>query len=194
MWIPFLRRSSPVNSVFTQVFSREFRSYAGLLHVRSPVAHLYIYFNLVNNQKTINTSCRFILQYTWVLCRSQWPRGLRRKSAAARLLRSWVRITPGAWMSVCCECYVLSGRGLCEELITRPEESYRLWRVFVCDLETSWMRKPWPALGCSANKPNEQPECCTSPALLFWILYGSGIRFTWTVANTFLFSFIIKAV
>jgi hypothetical protein len=24
---------------------------------------------------------------------------------------------------------VLSGRGLCDELITCPEESYRLWRV-----------------------------------------------------------------
>jgi len=34
---------------------------------------------------------------------------------------------------------VLSGRGLCEGLITRPEESYRLWRVVVCDLETSWI-------------------------------------------------------
>jgi hypothetical protein len=33
--------------------------------------------------------------------------------------------------------YVLAGRGLCDELITRPEESYRLWRVVVCDLETS---------------------------------------------------------
>jgi len=29
-------------------------------------------------------------------------------------------------MSVCCDCYVLSGRGLCNELIPRPEESYRL--------------------------------------------------------------------
>ena len=38
-------------------------------------------------------------------------------------------------MSVCCECRVLSGRGLCDELITRPEESYRLWCVGVCDLE-----------------------------------------------------------
>jgi hypothetical protein len=27
-------------------------------------------------------------------------------------------------MDVCCECCVLSGRGLCDELITRPEESY----------------------------------------------------------------------
>jgi hypothetical protein len=34
-----------------------------------------------------------------------------------------------------CECCVLSGRGLCDELITRPEESYRLWCVVVCDLE-----------------------------------------------------------
>ena len=30
---------------------------------------------------------------------------------------------------------MLSGRGLCDELINRPEESYRLWRVVVCDLE-----------------------------------------------------------
>ena len=69
--------------------------------------------------------------------RSQWPRGLRRRSTAARLLRLWVRIPPGAWMFVCCECCVFSGRGLCDKLITRPEESYRLWCVVVCDLETS---------------------------------------------------------
>ena len=83
--------------------------------------------------------------------RSQWPRGLRRRSAATRLLRLWVRIPPGAWMSVCCECCVSSGRGLCDGLITRPEESYRLWCVVVCDLETSKMGSPWPALGRSAT-------------------------------------------
>ena len=43
----------------------------------------------------------------------------------------------GAWRSAFCECCVLLGRGLCDELITRPEESYRLWCVVVCDLETS---------------------------------------------------------
>ena len=59
-------------------------------------------------------------------CRSQWPRGLTRRSVAARLLRLWVRIPPGARMFVCCECCVLSGRVLCDELIPRPEESYRL--------------------------------------------------------------------
>jgi len=36
----------------------------------------------------------------------------------------------------------LSGRGLCDELITRPEESYRLCCVVVCDLETSRMGAP----------------------------------------------------
>ena len=71
----------------------------------------------------------------------QWERGLRRWSAAARLLRLWVRIPPGAWMSVV--SVVLSGRDLCDELITRPEESYRLCCVVVCDLETSRMGAPY---------------------------------------------------
>ena len=39
---------------------------------------------------------------------------------------------------------MLSGRGICDELITRPEESYRLWRVVVCDLETSITGRVWP--------------------------------------------------
>ena len=38
---------------------------------------------------------------------------------------------------------MLSGRGLCDELITRPEESYRLWYVIVCDLETSRIGAPY---------------------------------------------------
>ena len=38
---------------------------------------------------------------------------------------------------------MLSGRGLCDELITRPEESYRLWCVIVCDLETSRIGAPY---------------------------------------------------
>jgi len=42
--------------------------------------------------------------------RSQWPRGLRRASAASRLLGLRVRIPPGPWMSACCECCVWSGR------------------------------------------------------------------------------------
>ena len=77
-------------------------------------------------------------------------------------------------MDVCesYECCVLSGRGLCDGAITRPEESYRLWCVIVCDPETSSMRRPWPALGCSAKEKDLMPKiavvkspflyCCAS--------------------------------
>jgi hypothetical protein len=79
--------------------------------------------------------------------RSHWPRGLRRRSPAATLLRLWVRIPPGVWVFACCECCVLSGRGIYDGLITRPEESYRLWSVVVCDQETSKTRRLKPATG-----------------------------------------------
>jgi hypothetical protein len=49
----------------------------------------------------------------------------------------------GAWIFVCCECRVLSGRGLCDELIARPEEFYRLCCVVVCDLEISRICTPY---------------------------------------------------
>jgi len=49
-------------------------------------------------------------------------------------------------MDVCRECWVLSGRGLCVGLITRPEESYRV--CCVCDHESSIMRRPWSTGGC----------------------------------------------
>jgi hypothetical protein len=78
--------------------------------------------------------------------RSQWPHGLSRGSAAVCMLELRVRIPPGTWMAVSCECCVLSGRGLCFGLITRPEESYRVWCV--CDREASIMRRTWPTRGC----------------------------------------------
>ena len=78
--------------------------------------------------------------HTIYFCWSQWLRGLRRRSTTVRLLGSWVQIPPGAWMFVCCECCVLSGRGLCDKLAPRPGKSYQLWCVVVCKFETSWMR------------------------------------------------------
>jgi hypothetical protein len=84
--------------------------------------------------------------------RFQWPRRLRRGSATVRLLGLWVRIPRAAWMYLCCECGVLSDRGLCDELITRPEESYRLCVcLIVWDLETPTTRRPRPELGCCAT-------------------------------------------
>ena len=105
----------------------------------------------------------------WI-CRSQWPRVLRRRSAAARLLGLWVRIPPGAWIFVCCECCVLSGRGLCDDLITHPEESYRMWCVVVYDLETSWMRRPWSTGGCRAK--NKQTNVRILFENLKWVEIG----------------------
>ena len=74
------------------------------------------------------SDCKFMRDAFKVLCRSceptRWARGLRRESAAARLLGLRVRIPPTVWMSICCECCVLSGRVLCDELITRLDDSY----------------------------------------------------------------------
>jgi hypothetical protein len=75
-------------------------------------------------------------------CRYRWLHGLRHRSGAARLLRLWVRervetnkcntlggkkIPPRIWIFVCYECFVcvcvLPGTGLCNEVITRPDES-----------------------------------------------------------------------
>jgi len=72
-----------------------------------------------------------------MVSRSQWPRGLRCGFVTSRLLGLQVRIPQGKFMSVPLESCVLSGKGLCDGLITRPEESYRMWCVGVwsCSLE-----------------------------------------------------------
>jgi len=79
-------------------------------------------------------------------------------------------------MSVCCECCVLSGRSLCDELITRPEESYRLWCVVVCDLENSWMRRPWPTGGCWGKKKWVGFQRCITNTKLWSSGYSSCVR------------------
>ena len=74
----------------------------------------------------------FVTYVLWVPFRLyKWPRGLKCGFGDARLLRLRVRIPPGAWMSVCCECCVLTGRGPCFGLITRPEKFYECC-VCVC--------------------------------------------------------------
>lgn len=82
--------------------------------------------------------------------RSQWLLCLRYGSLAARFQGFRIRIRPGAWRSVSCDCCMLSGRGLCFGLITRPQTSYRL--SCVCDCEASIMRRSCPTGGCCAIK------------------------------------------
>ena len=102
----------------------------------------------------------------WRICRSQWPSGLRLVSTADGLLGLQVRMPPGAWMVFRCECCVLSGRGLCDGLIIRPEESYRLWCVLVCDLGTSRMRRLKLIKGCKCQI--EEYYTSLSKHLLIW--------------------------
>ena len=62
---------------------------------------------------------------------------LSKASVCSRSPAVIVGSNPTGSIDVCYECFVLSGRGLGDELITLPEESYRLWCVVVCDLESS---------------------------------------------------------
>jgi len=70
-------------------------------------------------------------------------------------------------MLFCCECCVLSGRGICDGLIIRPGESYRLWRVFVCDQETSKTRRLKPTTGLWKI----QPQWVVRPGKQTWKAY-----------------------
>jgi hypothetical protein len=63
--------------------------------------------------------------------------------AVQSLLGSRVRIPPATWMSVSCECYVLSSRGVCNGLFTRPE-FYRAWCVLSVILKLRHLGGPDP--------------------------------------------------
>jgi hypothetical protein len=63
-------------------------------------------------------------------------------------------------MSVCCESCVSLGRGLCEELITRPEESYQLWCFVECDMKPREWGGPGP-LGAVVSKKKLFKRCST---------------------------------
>jgi len=65
---------------------------------------------------------------------------------------------------------VLSGRGLCNGLIIRSEESYRMWRVVVCDQETSQARRLKPTRG------EEEEESSTDLDVRYGSLSRSGTR------------------
>jgi len=51
---------------------------------------------------------------------------------------------------------MLSGRGLCDELITRPEKSYRLRCVVVCDLETLKNESAMTRVGSQRHKEKKK--------------------------------------
>ena len=89
------------------------------------------------HSKSVNVVFRtdFIIEIIvlcWIVlgCQSPWLRGLKRGTAAARIQGLRVRILPGKDVCPLWFC-VLSGRGYCFGLITRPEKSHRVWCVWV---------------------------------------------------------------
>jgi hypothetical protein len=84
-------------------------------------------------------------------CRSQWPRGLRRGSTAARLLGLWVRIPPGhgclSLVSVvCCQVEVsTTGWSLVQRSPTECGVSKKCAIV-----KPRKLRRPWPPRDCLA--------------------------------------------
>jgi hypothetical protein len=93
--------------------------------------------------------------FIFLFRRSQWPRSLTRRYAAAWLQGSRVRIPLGAWMFVSCAYVLLPcvGRGLCDGLITCPEESYRVSNC-VCD-HTNPERGPMFQVGNDRKMMND---------------------------------------
>jgi len=150
---------------------------------------------MINMKHETCVTLYYLDQLMHNICRSRWPRGLRRCSAAARLLRWWVWIPPGAWMSVRSECCVLSGRGLCDELITRPEESYLLWCIVVCDLENLVNEEVMAHWGLSRQKQktNKMHNIYINDEL-FYLNYSYMFRCICIIFREFYFLFVeVKA-
>ena len=68
---------------------------------------------------------------------------------------------PSGGTDVSYQCCALPDRGLCDELITRPEGSYRLWCVVVCDLENHVNEEAlanWRAVAPKTNKHKQKTD------------------------------------
>jgi hypothetical protein len=115
-----------------------------------------------------------IMLLTVNIITSKRPRDLRRGFAAARLLRSRFRIPPKAWMCASCGCCVFSGRGLCVGPKSRPEESYRVWCLWVW----SWSFDNEDALPHQGLSHLEEVHSNTRMSTLFnisWSKMGYGL-------------------
>jgi hypothetical protein len=141
-WVSAVFRGDILYTFFTLLILLLPLGYSPLLALtcRTMPLHFYLSFTnclhlLTRNFTFLITENKYVL-YT-VLCGSQWPRRLKAWVCGRLLAGIADRIPPAAWMSVYWKCCVLSGSGLCVGLITRPDESYRLW----C-LQWVWSRSP----------------------------------------------------
>jgi hypothetical protein len=86
-------------------------------------------------------------------------------------------------MFVCCEWCVLSGRGLFDELITRPEESYRLWCVVVRDLDNLKNEDAMTRVGSQRHSKQTKSVIwwkkilkCVKNFCYFWSCISPGVK------------------
>jgi hypothetical protein len=85
-----------------------------------------------NRAETAMTLLRILNDFAFVLTALPVPVAARSTGyVCGRSPAEIVSSNPTGGLYVC-KCCVLLGRGLCDELITLPEESYRLWCVVVC--------------------------------------------------------------
>jgi hypothetical protein len=128
-------------------------------------------------------------------CRSQWPRRLRRGSAAAGLPGLWVRISPGGHgclslvIVVCCRVEV------CASGWSLVQSSRTECGVSQCYREASIMRKPWPTTSCSTIiiiiiKGGGGTGCPVDQTQVLLIsMNSSSVTRIWKYAWVFEFSF-----
>jgi hypothetical protein len=94
-----------------------------------------------------------------------------------RSIAGIVGSNPAGGVDVSCNCCVLSGRGPCVGVTNRPEESYRLWCVVVCDRVVLIMR-PWPTRGCCSRGrgliPSSKWPSCRNSGVDKTFLCGDG--------------------
>ena len=70
------------------------------------------------------------------------------------------------------------------------EESYQVWCIVVCDLETSWMRRPWPTGGLLHQKQTNVVKR-KMPCMLYLSRWERDILFHVTVSLTVRYLFIL---
>ena len=131
---------------------------------------------------TCFSQCQTIVMFTtFCTCifqtgQSRRPRDIRRGPAAACCLGLWVRILPGALVSVSWECCVLSGRGLWMGLIAGPEESYWMWCV--C-LSMVVKRRYWGSPGTRGDVAplGKQPISLAWRVFIFYIYWWRNVLY-----------------
>ena len=127
---------------------------------------------------------RQFVRRKWGKHKPRWQCRLRRRSAAVRLLRLWVRIPLRAWLFVSCVCVLYKLRPL-----RRADHSFRgilpilcvcvcvyvcvcEWVcLIVCDVETSTMRRSGHKLiSCATKRSWGNNEHCKSLQWLWEVL------------------------